>query len=152
MKLSQLIIALGLVVTIGVTGAVMAQDTMAEQHGEHQHAGHISVKRMLAGLDLTDSQQQQIRQLLQQHRTEQQATQADKAARQQLHALLEAEYFDEATARQLLQQQQQQHLERHLSALKLQHQIRQILTAEQRAKLAEKRQKWQHKRQQRQPS
>ena len=66
--------------------------------------------------------------------------------------LLAADTFDEVTARQLIEKQQQQAVDKRLAAMKLQHQVLQVLTDEQRQQLNEKRQKWQQKKQQRSDS
>jgi periplasmic protein CpxP/Spy len=150
MKLSQLIIAAGVIAACSVTGPAIAHDR--QHHDDRLHAQHSPIKRMLAGVDLTDGQREQIKQLVQQHRAAQQAERQDKAVQQQLRQLLSAEQFDETAVRELLQQQQQQHTEQRLSILKLQHQVRQLLTDDQRTQLDEKRQKWQQKRQQRHSS
>jgi len=149
MKLSRLIIAAAVIAGSSITGAALAHEHQPQQHGDKAHAQHAPLKRMLAGLDLSDRQREQIKQLAQQHRTEQQAMRRDNDARVQLHNLLLADQFDEVTARSLLQQHQHQQIERQIEALKLQHQVRQLLTPEQRLQLDEKREQWQKKRQQR---
>ena len=105
--------------------------------GHGQHGGDPAV-RMLKGLDLTDAQREQIRTLT----AASKADKADLAARQQQHdalqALIKAPQFDEAAARLLLEKQQANMLEHQLERLKLQHQIRAVLTDEQKTKLDER--------------
>ena len=156
MKATTLIIALSLLTASSVSGMVLAhqynQEGSRHERGmQHQHSRQLPLQRALASLALTEEQQAQIQQLMQQHRATKAAWQRDNSVRQQLDALLAAEHFDEVAARQLLEQQQQQRLEQRLAQLKLRHEMLQVLTAEQRAQLAEKqhekRQKWQHKKQ-----
>ena len=158
MKATTLIIALSLLTASSVSGMVLAhqynQEGSRHERGmQHQYSRQLPLQRTLASLALTESQQAQIQQLMQQHRATRAVWQRDDSVRQQLEALLAAGHFDEVAARQLLEQQQQQQLEQRLSQLKLRHEMLQVLTAEQRAQLAEKqrerRQKWQHKKQQR---
>ena len=106
--------------------------------GHGPHDGQSPELRMLKGLDLTDAQRQQIRTLA----AASKADKADLAARQQQHdalqALIKAPQFDEAAARLLLEKQQASMLEHQLKRLKLQHQIRAVLTDEQKTKLDER--------------
>lgn len=159
MNLSKLIIALGLLCVTSLSSSVLAHqhnaDGECEQRAkqplsmQHKAMQHKPMHRALADLDLTDSQQMQIKQLMQQHRKQYKAQQRDSSTRQQMHSLLAADSFDEVAARQLLEQQQQHRLEQRLAGLRLQHDIMQLLTVEQRQQLNEKRQSWQLKRQSR---
>ncbi|MBZ9611229.1 Spy/CpxP family protein refolding chaperone [Rheinheimera maricola] len=153
MKATTLIFALSMITTTGLSGMAVAHQQ--NDDGKHhqrsmQHAKPL--QRALSSLDLTDSQQTQIKQLMQQHRAQQKAKPGDNITRQQLQGLVTADSFDEVAARQLLELQQQQKVERQLAGLKLKHDILQLLTAEQRQQLTEKQKKWQQKRQQRQTS
>ncbi|WP_333608846.1 Spy/CpxP family protein refolding chaperone [Arsukibacterium sp.] len=119
-----------------------------QEAGQKRQRGH-NMMQQLASLDLTDEQKQQIRQLMQQNRAERKAKYAgkepaagqapsvwqDPSVRQELNALMQAEQFDELAVQQWLEQQQPAQLQRRLQALKLQHQLRQILTEEQRQQL-----------------
>lgn len=147
MKVAKLILALGLLTASSWSGAAIAHEhkVAAYEHGRYMQ--HAPMKRMLAGLVLTDSQRQQIKQLMQQHRSEQKMARPDKAERQQMRDLLAADTFDEVSARLLIEKQQQQAVDQRLAAMKLQHQVLQLLTDEQRQQLNEKRQKWQQKKQ-----
>lgn len=148
MKVSKLIFALGLLTASSLSGIAVAHEHKAAGYEHGRHMQHAPMKRMLAGLELTDSQREQIKQLMQQHRSEQKTARPDKAERQQMRDLLAADTFDETAARLLLEKQQQA-VDRRLAAMKLQHQVLQVLTDEQRQQLNEKRQKWQQKKQQR---
>lgn len=105
--------------------------------GHGSHGGEHSM-RMLKGLDLTDTQREQIRTLVAASKAEK----PDLAAMQQHHdamqALVKADQFDAAAARLLLEKQQNTMLEQQLERLKLQHQIRALLTDEQKTKLDER--------------
>ncbi len=149
MKIAKLIIALGLVTTCSLSGFAFAHDNNHDRHGGH-HAQHTPIKRMLAGIELSDTQREQVKALVQQSRAEHSMTPPDHTARTQWQALLTAEQFDDAAALSLLQQQQQRQLEHRLAELKLRHQVLQVLTDAQRAELLEKWQRRQQKRQTRQ--
>lgn len=169
MRATQLIFALSMFTAAGVAVAgvpAKQADTQHQAVGHHaKDARHnrqhgFGLKRALARLDLTDSQQQQINQLIQQHRNER-ASKADggkadskaeiRASQQQLKALMAAAQFDEVAARQLLEQRQQAKLERQLAGMKLRHDIMQLLTEEQRQQLQQMQLQRRHKQQGRQP-
>ena len=155
MKVTKLILLLSMVAVTGWSGSALAHQHNDEGKAPQRHLPHSqlhAMQRMLGSLDLTERQQAQIKQLVEQHRTQQKALPRDKAIRQQLQQLVAADSFDEVAARQLLQQQQQQTVEQRLAGLKLKHEILQLLSEEQRQELAEKQQKWQQKRQQRHSS
>lgn len=152
MKLAKLIFALGVITASSLAGSVMADEHKAARHDGAHHERHLPMKRMLAGLDLTDSQHEQMKQLMQQQRQAFKREGRDNAVHQQMQTLLMAEQFDKSAARQLLEQQQHQAVEKRLTMLKLQHQVLQVLTKEQRQQLTEKHQKWQQKKLQRQSS
>ena len=108
-----------------VTAQVVSAQPMEQERGgsmEHRHGGPEGMGRMLKGLDLTDAAQKP-------NPAEHKAL-ADKVV-----SLVRADVFDEVAARQLLEQQQGQMLEHGLARLKLQHDIRSILTPEQKEKL-----------------
>ena len=98
--------------------------------GAGQHA------QLWQQLDLTEQQRQQIRELMQAHRAAK-----PTAQREAMQALLDAPQFDEQAARDLLAQRAAQREQRQLAGLKLQHEIRQLLTSEQREQLQQLQQK-----------
>jgi protein CpxP len=109
-----------------------------QEHGvamEHGRGGPEGIGRMLKGLDLTDSQRQQIDQFVTAFKAKKPDPAARKAVAEKVKALVQADAFDEVAARQLLEQQQVQMLEHGVARLKLQHDIRSVLTAEQKEKL-----------------
>src|SRR5690606_2055712 len=126
MKLSAYIMA-AVVAAGSYCAMVQAETAERAEHPRHmQHDRHFAFKGMFKGLDLTDAQREQIRQLMQSSRDDKAATRPDKAAREQLHALMQADTFDEVAARQLLEQKQQLMLERQLAGMKLRHQVLQV--------------------------
>lgn len=147
MKLSSLIAATLAVASIGMATSVVAhqepsaQPQMYMQHPTRMHVQQSKFSRMLKSLDLTSTQQQQIKELMQQYKAErnnknvnQQQYGANKEAMQQL---MQAEYFDQALAEQLIQQRQTLQLQRQVQRLKLQHEVLQLLTPEQRLQLSQ---------------
>lgn len=148
MKLSTLMFTAAVVAAATVSAPVIA-DT--GRHADKQHAGKAMhadrqgpLQQLLADIDLQPEQKSQIKQLMQQYRAEMRA--AKTASREQMQTLMQADNFDEQQARLLLQQQQDNRLERQLSRIKLRHQILQILNDEQRQQVktnAAKR--WQNK-------
>ena len=151
MKSSKLMCVLSLIAAATLSGAVIAKQTDSDTHRQQmQHdRQHQVMHKMLASLDLTQSQKAQIKALVEQHREKHQASKPKAGMRQQVQQLVSADSFDEVAARSLLEQQQQKDIERRLEGLKLQHEIRQLLTPDQRQQLAEKQQKLHQKRQQR---
>lgn len=134
---------------------VVSADPSDHQDKRHHRSGGrgdmvIWSGMSLKGLDLTDSQRSQIRDLMASIKPKDDDKAAMLAQKKAIDDLLAQPQFDATAARQLLEQQQQQRLELQLKALQVQHQIRALLTDEQRAKLAERqekrRQKWADKR------
>jgi len=121
-----------------VTAQAVSAGSMEHGYGsamEHGRDGRHGIGRMLKGLDLTDAQRQQIDKLTSEFAAKKPEPVAHIAFSDQLVSLVRADSFDEVTARQLLEQQQAQRLERGIARLKLQHDIRSVLTAEQKEKL-----------------
>jgi protein CpxP len=115
---------------------------------EHGHRGHGPVAGwhmdQFKGLDLTDAQKEQMKNLKEQYRSA--LVKGDsKAEMLQLKALVQADQFDEAAVRALFEAKQKDRLEQDVAMAKLQYELHQVLTAEQKAKLAERQQKWQEK-------
>ena len=116
------------------TALLLAQPAIA---GHGQQAGEPAV-RMLKGLDLTDAQREQIRALVAASKAGKPDSTELQQQREALQALVKADQFDAAAARILLEKQQASMLEHQLERLKLQHQIRAVLSDEQKAKLDER--------------
>lgn len=102
--------------------------------------GSFSYQKMLAGLELTASQQQQLQLLMKEHKASKPERAGSAEIRIALRQLVRADYFDETAATELLQQQQQQRLQQRLAQLQLRHQVYQLLTPEQRQQLVSEQQ------------
>lgn len=100
--------------------------------------------KALKGLDLTEAQKDQIKTLMEQHRASMPKRDELKPEMEQLKALVQADTFDEAV-RALLESRQKDKLDHEVARAKLQFEIHKVLTVEQKAKLAERQQKWQEK-------
>lgn len=102
-------------------------------HGEMH--GHGDMHGMFAGLDLTQAQQAQIKQLLEAQktaRTESRPSKEDRIAhRNEMHSLITAATFDEAQAKALLSVQQEKRQTQALERMRVQNQIYNLLTPEQ---------------------
>lgn len=103
--------------------------------GMHGHRGGMN--NIYSQLDLTEAQKQDVSTIMQQAKGS-----VDRQSRQALRkthlaersALMNAEQFDEDKARAMINNHQQQMIEQHVEMLKVQHQMFQVLTPEQRTK------------------
>lgn len=132
--------------TLLLSQNVLAGPHEQSRHGGSQH-GHIGMERMLKGLDLTDAQRQQISQITDEFKAKRQELPQREQTAEKFVALIQADVFDEVAARQLIEQQQTQMIEQGVARLKLQHAIRAVLTAEQKAQLDAKMLRMKQKRQ-----
>lgn len=133
----------------GLVAATSMSGFAGSDHGHEARGGHV-VKhgwhmKALKGLDLTDAQKEQIKALTEQHRASMPKPTELKAEMTELQTLVQADNFDDAAVRALLESKQKDRLEHEVARARLQHDIHKILTVEQRAKLAERQQKWQEK-------
>ena len=130
----MLTVASLLLVTNSATAGHHSKPEQAGKSYEMQHRG-FSFEKMLAGVELTSAQQQQLRQLLQEHK----ASKPERGINERgaLRQLVQADYFDEQAVTELLQKQQQQRLTQRVAQLKLRHQVYQLLTPEQRQQLTD---------------
>ena len=115
--------------------AGMKQDISRHDSKYRRHAAEGHAFRHLA---LTDEQKQQLQALRQAQRAQHGDRAEQRAQRQQLQQLVQADSFDATAARLLLEQRQQQQLERQLAMLEFRHQFWQLLTAEQREQLQQR--------------
>jgi protein CpxP len=133
-------------------GLLLAQPVLAgpdEGHrGGPQGSQLLKGLKGLKGLDLTDAQRAQIKTLMENARATLPARDTMQSSHQAMQALIKAPQFDAVAARQLLEAQQDKQLEAQLARLKLQHDIRAVLTDEQKAKLDERQAKMLERRQQ----
>lgn len=121
-----------------VTAQAVVAAPMEHGHGgamEHGRGGPEGIERMLKGLDLTDAQRQQIDKMTTAFKAQKPDPAEHKAFADKMISLVRADAFDEVAARQLLEQQQAQMLDHSVLRLKLQHDIRSVLTPEQKEKL-----------------
>ncbi|WP_417761830.1 Spy/CpxP family protein refolding chaperone [Shewanella sp.] len=92
----------------------------------HDMMGFMSLR----GVQLTEQQQQQIGALKKQHF--QDMMQAHKQNMEAMNSLMAAKNFDEKKAKQLIAEREQQRAAYRLDKLKMQHEIYQLLTDEQK--------------------
>jgi protein CpxP len=133
-----------------IFSGLLATTSISSMAGpERVHEGHGPAAgfhmKALKGLDLTDAQKDQIKTLMEQHRATMPKPDEIKPEMDQLKALVQADTFDEAAVRALLESKQKDKLDHEVARAKLQFEINKVLTVEQKAKLAERQQKWQEK-------
>jgi periplasmic protein CpxP/Spy len=138
-----------IVIALLFSGLVAATSISSFAGSDHGHEGHGPAAGMhlkaLKGLDLTDAQKEQIKALTAQHRASMPKRDEVKLEMEQLKALVQADTFDEAAVRALLESKQKDKLDHEVARAKLQFEINKVLTVEQKAKLAERQQKWHEK-------
>lgn len=127
-RIAAVFFATWLSVTAGVAHAQPHHADAGPQPGMMMH-------RMLKGLDLTESQQKQIKALTDTFRANQPERADMQAQREKLQAFVKADHFDSNAVRALLEQQQTIRLDREVAVLQYMHDVRAVLTAEQKAKL-----------------
>jgi Spy/CpxP family protein refolding chaperone len=151
MKKSTLIAAMLTVSSLSVASAAIAQveqvdeitsqRSMAAKYPARMHSQRHSFIDMFESIELSTAQQQKIKTLIQQHKADRKkhlaSTQQHREIKAAMTQLMQAEYFDEAQAEQLIHQRQQHHQSRQLQRLKLRYNLLQVLTPEQRQQLAE---------------
>ncbi len=127
--------------------AISSVSAMAKSHHGDEGAAMsgMMLHRMLKNLDLTEAQQSQIKALTEKFRATQPERDARMAEREQLQALVNAQTFDSNAARSLLEKQQAARIEHQLTALQYMHDVRAVLTPEQKAKMDEKMAKMQQR-------
>lgn len=113
------------------------QEMMEE--GSRMGRGHVDkMERMAEFLDLTESQQAQIEQIMEGEReANSELRETHRASKEKIRALIDADSFDEAAVRAVAEESAQQQIELMISKARTHHAIHQILTPEQRV-LAEK--------------
>ncbi|MGI5308420.1 Spy/CpxP family protein refolding chaperone [Rheinheimera sp. WS51] len=152
MKLTSLVTTLLLASGLSLTSMAMADVDKSEnkkaesshdnQHNtrHRQHKERTMFMHHLRSLDLSTSQNEQVKLLMQQYKADSKSQRANKAQRTQMQTaikqLMQADYFDQAQAEQLVNQQQMQQKQQQLLRLKLQYDVLQLLTPEQKEYLA----------------
>ncbi len=158
------ITAIILTVVLTAMGAMMifAQDstdnTGKKEFGKHGHygkrGGHKGMRggkgMMFRGLDLTDAQKAQVKQITQTSRENMKTVHAQmKSNRQQLEAASANGNFNQAQVQSLATQQGNLHAQMIVEKERVKSQIYQILTPEQKAKAAEMKANFEQKMQER---
>jgi protein CpxP len=146
-KLKFLTAALGMTL---MAGAVVAQEGPRGPHGGFGGPG-----MEFRGLDLTDAQKAQVKQIMTAERpTMKPLMQQEMQNHQQMTALVRGGSFEEAKAQPIAAQEAQIHSQLAVERAKIDAQIYQLLTPEQKTKLTEreaKRSQWMQQRQQAAP-
>lgn len=132
MKMKTVLITLGTLLVL--SGGVIAKEAANERELKESSGQHLQARmhKRLKQLALTPEQQAAIQALVAEHRQNRTLRAKVPFDRQAWQTLMDAPQFDKTTARELLEKRQQRQLEQQLNAMYLQHQIRQILTDEQR--------------------
>lgn len=145
-QLSKVIL---LVCTIGA----LSFNAMAKDHNGPDRGSKIrsDIRWTMSKLDLTDEQKQQVKDIQSAKKQQLQTLKAEQgdrhANRDELNALIHAEEFDESAFMLLQQKKAEQQAQVSLISAKSKHQMLQLLTVEQKQKLAELKQQQMEKRQ-----
>ncbi|WNC68427.1 Spy/CpxP family protein refolding chaperone [Thalassotalea nanhaiensis] len=140
------------VLLVCAIGALSFTAAAKDQGGSHRGGDKRDDMRwVMSKLDLTEEQQQQVKDIQLAKKEQMQALMAEKgdrkANKEEFTALIQAETFDE-NAFILLQQEKAEHQAKSsLISAKSMHQMYQLLTVEQKEKLAELKQQHMEKRQ-----
>ncbi|HEY7885839.1 MAG TPA: periplasmic heavy metal sensor [Cellvibrionaceae bacterium] len=112
--------------------AIAFAEADAEPYQQHDPQHYLLHERVADKLALSDAQREQIQSLISSHREQYPRERGTyREQRKSINELLDAPTFDEAQVRNILTEQS----ERHLVALRLQHELRQVLDSDQREKL-----------------
>ena len=142
--LSKLVLICGLATATLGAGSALAKGGMHDRQG-HSSARFLLSERGAEKLDLTQDQQTKLKAIFEAQKTQMKALRGDdkearKAMREahkaKMDALLSAATFDENAAKELLAQRHEKGEEMGLIKLKTQHQVWQVLNAEQQEKFA----------------
>ncbi|WP_298773313.1 Spy/CpxP family protein refolding chaperone [uncultured Shewanella sp.] len=125
-----------------VVNAEDGSNTSTEQKRmKGDHGPDRKLKSMLHNLDLTDAQKAQVKSLVQASKAAKKENKASDEERQamkaQIYSLISAPTFDEAKAKELIASQQSKREMGVVNMLKLQNEVYQILTPEQKVKFKE---------------
>lgn len=122
---------------LATTVTAQANDGMEMHPKGDRMARHDGMHHMLRGLELTDAQKAEIKKLFEQHKAsrkeERPADEVRAAHKAEMLALVSAEQFDEAQAKQFVAAQQDRHQANMLERLKMQNEIYNLLTPEQQS-------------------
>lgn len=157
-------ITIASIVFLGMAGAAVAANNienaprppMKGKHGKmHEHHAHSHLPRGFEKLNLSDEQKAKIKAIVEANKPEAKAKkdpanfkQKMEARRQAEQKLMSGKQFDEAAARQMIVERQQERMgmerefaERELQMLKKRHAIFQVLTPAQQKQFQEEQQK-----------
>ena len=118
---------------------VKTENVTAKGDRYHGHKG--GMHKMLRKLDLTDAQKVQVKAIFdkyQANRPERPTKEQRAEHRTEMLALITTAGFDEAKATEMAEAQQQKHLQKMLTHLKMQNEIYQLLTPEQQQTFQDK--------------
>lgn len=133
-KLTTLILASTL--ALGATGLAHAVETSvtgttdAAPMMHHKGKPGMHHDMMFKGLNLTDAQKQQIRDIMKEQRGKMQRPSLDE--RRAMHSLIASDTFDKAKAEEMVSKMEAQHKEMTVSRMETQNKIYNILTPEQK--------------------
>ena len=142
--LSKLVLICGLATATLGASSVLAKGGMHDKQG-HSQARFLLSERGADKLSLTDEQQTKLEAIFEAQKTQMKALRGDdkearkaqrKAQKEKMDALLSAPTFDENAAKELLAARHEKGTEFGLIKLKTQHQVMQVLNAEQQEKFA----------------
>ena len=138
------VLAMSSVLTVTACSSVNASTEAAPTATKMQHKGMYKdgMKNPMAELDLTATQKAQIKAIMQEksgdRKNDRAKYQAERTQmQQQMQALTNAKTLDNAAINRLADQQAAKSKQRFIERVQTQHAISQVLTAEQRAKMAQ---------------
>lgn len=125
---------------------VISATSVAGDHHKERNGGPKMMKeirKMFKGLDLSDDQMQQFKQIIETHKqtykqNQQQRQLKKQTQRDDMLELLSNPSFDETQAELLIDKRQQTMQQKALAMMKLKHQLYQLLTPEQQQNLQSK--------------
>ena len=138
------VLAMSSVLTVTACSSVNASTEAAPTATKMQHKGMYKdgMKNPMAKLDLTEAQQAQIKAIMQEKSGDRKNDRAKYQAermqmQQQMQALTNAKTLDNAAINRLADQQAAKTKQRFIERVQTQHAISQVLTPEQRQKMAQ---------------
>jgi protein CpxP len=137
--MKKILSVIGLSLALTLSGVVLANGDGEHRMGHGGHGESHMMQRILSTLDLTQAQQAAINALHQSHRDSMQQLHEGRGqdAREQMKILIQAETFDEAAFRDLLESKQDLHIEKSVLKAKVKNGVWNILSTEQQQRLTE---------------
>lgn len=133
-KLKTIVTPIAICLSLALSSQAMANPEGGHHKGAHN--GH-NMMRLLSKLSLTDTQKQDIRQIMKQSREDRQASAPDFApVRQDLSALIQTTDWDQDAVEAVLSQNQDQMVQAGLKRAENKHAVLNLLTDEQKDKLS----------------